>query len=159
MYTIGKLARKTRIKADSIRFYERQGLVAPEARTRSGYRLYTDAAVRRLLVIKNAQRCGFTLGEIGTLLRLGEGSIASNRAAYRMLADKKREIDKTIDTLRAMADALTALLAERDSCDAREQSAMPEAVLLNALELVWTPDTTKPARSPVRMATVRLPLG
>ena len=79
MYTIGKLARKTRVKADSIRFYERQGLIGPEAKTRSGYRLYTDAAVRRLLVIKNAQRCGFSLDEIGTLLRLPEAPSGSVR--------------------------------------------------------------------------------
>jgi MerR family Zn(II)-responsive transcriptional regulator of zntA len=158
MYTIGKLARKTRIKTDSIRFYERQGLLAPEAKTRSGYRLYTDAAVRRLLVIKNAQRCGFTLEQIGTLLRLGAGPATSNRAAYRMLAEKKHEIDKTIDSLRAMSDALTVLLAARDSCEAGKETALPETVVLGALDSVCGPHDTRLARPSPAISTVRLPL-
>jgi DNA-binding transcriptional MerR regulator len=159
MYTIGKLARKTRVKTDSIRFYERQGLIAPEAKSRAGYRLYTDAAVRRLLLIKNAQRCGFTLEQIGTLLRLHEGAPGSNRAAYRMLADKKHEIDKTVDTLRAMSDALAALLIARDACDAQKETAPPEAVVLNALDAVCKPHNTPPAHAFAEIATVRLPVG
>jgi MerR family Zn(II)-responsive transcriptional regulator of zntA len=158
MYTIGKLARKTRVKADSIRFYERQGLVTPESKTRSGYRLYTDAAVRRLLLIKNAQRCGFTLDEIATLLRLGEGTPATNRAAYRMLAEKKREIDKTMDALHAMSDALTALLAARDSYEAGKKLETPESVVLHALDAVCGAQTATLVR-PSAVATVRLPIG
>jgi MerR family Zn(II)-responsive transcriptional regulator of zntA len=159
MYTIGKLARKTRIKTDSIRFYERQGLLAPEAKTRSGYRLYSDAAVRRLLVIKNAQRCGFTLDEIGTLLRLPDATNGSSRVAYRMLAEKKHEIDKTIDTLRAMSGALAALLTARDSDDPAREMTSPENIVLNALDSLGT---SRPAHLPLSssgIAAVRLPLG
>jgi len=159
VYTIGKLARKARVKADSIRFYERQGLIAPEAKSRAGYRLYTDAAVRRLLLIKNAQRCGFTLEQIGTLLRLHEGAPGSNRAAYRMLAEKKHEIDKTMDTLRAMSDALAALLAARDLCDPQTENAAPESVVLNALDSVCRPQRTALAHPSAELATVRIPLG
>jgi DNA-binding transcriptional MerR regulator len=159
MYTIGKLARKTRVKADSIRFYERQGLIAPEARTRSGYRLYTDAAVRRLLVIKNAQRCGFTLEEIGALLRLRETTGASNRAAYRMLAQKKHDIDKTIAALRAMSDALAASLAARDSDQSGKEAASPETVLSTALDSVNQPHAPRSARASAAITSVQLPLG
>jgi MerR family Zn(II)-responsive transcriptional regulator of zntA len=70
MYTIGRLARRARVNVDSIRFHERQGLLAPETKTDSGYRLYTDDALRRIAFIKHAQCCGFSLAEIGDLLRM-----------------------------------------------------------------------------------------
>ena len=114
MYMIGRLARKTRVKADSIRFYERQGLVSAESKTPAGYRLYGEAAVRRLLVIKHAQRCGFTLAEIGRLLNPRQATAASGAATHRMLSNKKMEMDTTIDALQAMSEALGSLLVAMD---------------------------------------------
>ena len=60
--TIGKLAGKTEISIDSIRFYERKGLLAEPRRTTSNYRLYPREAVDRLHFIKKAQKLGFSLG-------------------------------------------------------------------------------------------------
>ena len=77
MYTIGRLARRAKVNPDSIRFYERQGLLSPETKTDAGYRLYTDDAVRRIAFIKHAQRCGFSLAEIGELLHMHNGDPAA----------------------------------------------------------------------------------
>jgi MerR family Zn(II)-responsive transcriptional regulator of zntA len=132
MYTIGRLARKARVKADSIRFYERQGLISAESKTPAGYRLYGDAAVRRLLVIKHAQRCGFTLAEIGKLLDLDHATAASRAATFRMLAEKKNDIDNAIDALQAMRDALGALLDAKDRASS-DLRALAENLLLDTL--------------------------
>jgi DNA-binding transcriptional MerR regulator len=134
MYTIGRLARRAHIKADSVRFYERQGLIAPATKTPAGYRLYTDAALRRLVFIRHAQRCGLTLAEIGKLLQLHETAPAARRGVYRLAAEKKREMDKTIATLRAMSDALSSLIPTVNNEADRDWSATDESPLLLALE-------------------------
>src|SRR4051794_26311382 len=71
MYTIGRLARRAKVNADTIRFYEREGLLSPAGKTGSGYRLYGDEAARRIAFVKHAQRCGFSLADIGALLAIG----------------------------------------------------------------------------------------
>ena len=54
MLTIGKVAERAQVSADSIRFYEREGLIRPAAKSESGYRLYTEEAIRRIEFIKQA---------------------------------------------------------------------------------------------------------
>jgi MerR family Zn(II)-responsive transcriptional regulator of zntA len=135
VYTIGLLAKRARVSTDKIRFYERQGLIAPLTKTRSGYRLYTDAALRRLLFIKHAQRCSFSLTEIGEFLQMHEADARRRKAAYRLAAEKKREIDRTVTALHAMAAALSALL--QDAPLNQENSSQPqpeESPLLTYLE-------------------------
>lgn len=68
--TIGKVARQAGVNLQTVRYYERRKLLAPAGRTESGYRLYSPEAVRVIRFIKNAQALGFTLDEIGRLLRL-----------------------------------------------------------------------------------------
>lgn len=133
MYTIGRLARRARVKADSIRFYERQGLISPTSKTASGYRLYTDAAIRRLAFIKQAQRCGFSLADIGELLQIDIDHTARG-ARYRLAAEKKAEIDGTIAALQAMSNALTLLLADSGEKGALEKKPADESRLLTAME-------------------------
>jgi DNA-binding transcriptional MerR regulator len=135
MYTIGRLAKRARVKADSIRFYERQGLLSPASKTPSGYRLYTDTSLRRIIFIKHAQRCGLSLAEILELLELHAKAPESRAAALRRVAQKKRELDTTIATLHAMSAALASLLGT--GADKREPlatSADSESPLLGALE-------------------------
>lgn len=113
MYTIGRLARRAKVKVDTIRFYERQGLLAPANKTDSGYRLYTDETLRRIMFIKHAQRCGFSLAEVGELLHMHNGDAAASADGYRLAAQKHSEIRNTIDMLHAMSDVLANLLASR----------------------------------------------
>jgi DNA-binding transcriptional MerR regulator len=115
MYTIGKLAQLAGVTADTVRFYERQGLVAPATKNESGYRLYTDGALRRIAFIKHAQCCGFSLAEIDVVLRARERGAASSPDVYRLALRKKEEIEDTIVKLRAMLPALAELIESRSA--------------------------------------------
>ncbi len=67
--TIGALAKAGGVATSTVRFYEREGLLAPSGRSTSNYRLYTEADLERLRFIRAAQATGFTLGDVKTLLR------------------------------------------------------------------------------------------
>jgi len=114
--TIGKLAKQAAVSIDSIRFYERRGLLAPAARTESNYRLYPLEAAARLRFIKRAQNLGFTLSETREFLDLSHDPSASK-------ADIKRKTREKIADIRArMADLgrmLKALEQLDQSCDGR----------------------------------------
>ncbi|MBI4395794.1 MAG: MerR family transcriptional regulator [Elusimicrobia bacterium] len=71
--TIGKVAKRAGVNIQTVRYYERRGFIKPDARRDSGYRLYGEDTVRRILFIKNAQELGFTLKETDRLLRLSVG--------------------------------------------------------------------------------------
>jgi DNA-binding transcriptional MerR regulator len=68
--TIGKLAKAGGVNIQTVRYYERRKLLRSKAKSPAGYRLYDDEALRKLRFIKNAQTLGFTLREIGELLKL-----------------------------------------------------------------------------------------
>lgn len=132
MYTIGKLARRARVNPDSIRFYERQRLVFPTTKTEAGYRLYDDEAVRRIAFIKHAQRCGFSLAEIGELLAMHSGDPAARADGYRLAIAKQTEIASTVEALESMSEALSQLItACEDNAETPEDGISP---LLTALE-------------------------
>ncbi|CAA2930271.1 HTH-type transcriptional regulator ZntR [Arsenophonus endosymbiont of Bemisia tabaci Q2] len=70
MYHIGKLAKLADVKTDTIRFYEKQGLMEPPNRTESDYRLYSKKDLQRLRFIRYAKQLGFTLESISELLSI-----------------------------------------------------------------------------------------
>jgi MerR family Zn(II)-responsive transcriptional regulator of zntA len=134
MYTIGRLAQRAKLKVDSIRFYERQGLLFPETKTESGYRLYNDDALRRIAFIKHGQRCGFSLAEIGELLHMHHCDHAKRADAYRLAAKKQTQIRETMEALEGMSEALTSLLAERAVKPSESVMYYDESPILRALE-------------------------
>jgi MerR family Zn(II)-responsive transcriptional regulator of zntA len=109
MYTIGQLAKRAHVNTDSVRFYERQGLVSPGRKTSSGYRLYSDEAVRRIVFVKHAQRCGFSLAEIRDLLQMRDGCPVSASQVHRFVQEKRAEIEVTIAALQSMLKYLAEL--------------------------------------------------
>jgi MerR family Zn(II)-responsive transcriptional regulator of zntA len=131
MYTIGRLAHRARVNADSVRFYERQGLLAPSTKTASGYRLYGDDAVRRLAFIKHAQRCGFNLAEIRELLELQSPDEHVRTGAFELAQRKLGEIREVRAALSRMEQALTEVLAKGP--DAKSANAA-EPAIITALE-------------------------
>lgn len=84
----GELARKAGVNKETLRYYERNGLLPRPERTESGYRLYTETDVRRIVFIKNAQALGFSLREIRELLGIVDGAV-TDRNEVRELAEKK----------------------------------------------------------------------
>jgi len=111
LLTIGRLAAAAGVTTDTVRFYERAGLLPHVARTAGGYRLYADKDVERLRFIRRAKAFGFTLKEIRSLLDLTEQREPHNdiRAlAVRRLAQVEQhlaEIAQMRDALRALVDA------------------------------------------------------
>lgn len=106
-YTIGTLAREASVNVETVRYYQRVGLLRQPAKPNSGYRRYPQQAVARLRFIRRAQRLGFTLKEIAELLELEDGKCKEART----LAEEKRAvIDAQISDLSAMGRELEKLI-------------------------------------------------
>ena len=107
---IGELARSADVNIDTIRFYERRGVLPIPERRPSGYRVYTDATVERLRMARDLQSLGFTLGEIVEAFHAsGRGDATCETERWRLEAVLKRLDAKISDlrrTRRAVADAL-----------------------------------------------------
>jgi len=107
--SIGQLARGGGVPIDTVRYYERNGLLAPADRTASGYRKYGGAELRRLRFIRRAKALGFTLDDIRQLLALSdEQDVAKVRAAAQRKVD---DIAARIDELERIRAGLQELIA------------------------------------------------
>ena len=107
--TIGQVARSAGIGVETVRFYERQGLIEEPARRASGYRQYDEAVVARLGFIRRAKELGFTPKEIGDLLSLRLDPAASRGDVKRRAEAKIIDIDNRIRSLKGMRKALSKL--------------------------------------------------
>lgn len=109
MYRISKLAKKANVGVETIRFYERKGLLEQPIKPMQGYRQYTEQALSRVLFIKRSQYLGFTLAEISSLLILS----ASNCEDVQQLAEQKLAVieDKLRDLLN-LKDSLVSLVSD-----------------------------------------------
>lgn len=126
---IGEVAARAGVNIQTVRYYERRGLLKDPPRRPSGYREYPGEAVRLIRFVKRAQELGFTLAEVEELLRLHDhrvGRCADVRAAA--LA-KMEDIDRKLNNLQAMKRALAVLVA---SCS-RDGSSR-ECPILEALD-------------------------
>ena len=85
LFSIGKLAQAAQVSVETIRYYERRGLIRQPPKPAEGYRTYPNATLARILFIKRAQELGFTLEEINNLLSLGE----SHCSEVQELAESK----------------------------------------------------------------------
>ncbi len=127
--TIGRLAREGQVNVETIRYYERRGLLPRPPRRPSGYRIFSPSAVQVLRFVKTAQALGFALKEIKELLSL---HIQPGRscADIRERAEQKfAEIDQKIRTLQAMRKALVRLAA---ACSGR--GPISECPILESLQ-------------------------
>ena len=111
MLTIGKAAAQAKVTPDTLRYYEREGLIAPATKTEAGYRLYDRDQVERLHFIKQAQECGFTLGEIRKLLDTRGSASACCGDVRRLAVEKKLQIEAKIKTMKAMSRTLDGLIS------------------------------------------------
>lgn len=127
--TIGRLAKQAGMGVETLRYYERRGLIAPRKRTEAGYRLYDPDAVRRLRFIRRAQTLGFTLEEIGDLLAFSDDPNASAGNVKAMTQAKIDDIDRRIRDLERMKRALAGLA---EGCPGHRASTV-ECPILAAL--------------------------
>ena len=110
--TIGKLAESAGVNVETIRYYQRRGLLAAPKKPLGGYRRYPADTLKRVRFIKRAQALGFTLEEVAGLLRL---DAASACAETRELATQKLAlIEEKLTELAAMRKGLAALVSQCD---------------------------------------------
>ena len=129
MLTIGQVARGARVHLDTVRYYERRGLLPPPPRTAAGYRQFPPDTVRRVAFIKRAQALGFTLEEIDGLLalRVTPGRRCANVA--RRASGAIARLDRQLAELQRMRGALARLAG---ACRSRHPT--DDCPLLDAIE-------------------------
>lgn len=106
---IGAIAKRAGVSIDTVRYYEKNDLLVPQARLASGYRRYGDLELSRLRFIRRAQDLGFTLKEVRELLGLSKQRDVARvkRAAQKRLAD----VQERITALERVRDGLSRLIA------------------------------------------------
>lgn len=108
----GALAKATGMSPDTIRHYERLGVLPRASRTQSGYRLYPANAVERVLVVQRALRIGFTLAELAEALKARDAGGAPCRRVYQLAQEKLKRIEADIDALRRTKQCLKKVLSD-----------------------------------------------
>src|SRR6516225_5956868 len=127
--TIGQVARSAGVGVETVRFYERQGLLEEPARRESGYRQYPEDVVARLRFIKRAKELGFSLKEIKELLALRVDPTTTCREVKERAEAKITDIEGKIASLLRMKKALVKLTA---TC--RGKGPTSECPILDALD-------------------------
>ena len=110
MYKIGEVTKQTGVSADTLRYYEKFGLLPGISRNASGIRQYDDKDISRLKFIKRAQTMNFSLDEIKQLLTMREDPQHAKDSIRQLTADKLNDIEKQIDELTTLQNELTLLL-------------------------------------------------
>lgn len=113
--TIGVFARAAGVNVETIRFYQRKGLLPEPARPYGGIRRYGEADVARVRFVKSAQRLGFSLDEIAELLRLEDGTHCEE--ASRMAEHKLKDVREKLADLARMEAALAEIV---QACHSRK---------------------------------------
>jgi len=107
---IGTLAKRVGVSIDTVRYYEKSGLLEPHAKLPSGYRRYGDPQVARLRFIRRAQELGFSLRDIRELLGLSR--LRDVARVKRSAEGKLAEVDRRIAALQRVRQALSELIAK-----------------------------------------------
>jgi DNA-binding transcriptional MerR regulator len=108
--TVSALADQVGLSADTVRYYERVGLLPEPARSAAGYRLYDQDAVARLRLIRGAQRAGLRLREIGELLQVADQGLCPCGHTETLLRERLAEVRAELERLRGLEAELTRLL-------------------------------------------------
>lgn len=134
---IGDVAARAGVNKQTLRYYERRGILGEPKRSSSGYREYPTDTVRLIRFIKRAQELGFTLTEIEELITLRRTSSKQRTKVREMAAAKMRDIDEKLARLQAMRSALYTLV---EDCACGVETVM--CPILEALD-----DTSEPGDS------------
>lgn len=114
--TITEVAGEVGTSSDTLRYYEKIGLITPSGRTSAGYRLYGDDVADRLRLIKGAQRSGLRLREVRQLLEIKDRGGCPCGHTQALLAQRIAEIDNDLDRIRSLRSELVHLLRFAQTC-------------------------------------------
>lgn len=129
--SIGKLAKSAKVAIDTIRYYEKSGLLPKAPRLASGYRQYGPGDLRRLAFIRRAKELGFSLEEIATLLDLRTAPGAAMEEVREVARGKLAVVEGKLAELERMREVLQGLV---DACPG--QGATGQCPILNAFDPV-----------------------
>lgn len=129
--TIGQVARQTGVSVETIRYYEKEGLVDEPERNPSGYRQYPAETIKRILFIQRAKAIGFTLREIHDLLSIQEKPEACCGDLLSRAESKMAEIEAKINELQRMKNALQMLTTECVSDNGLDNCPILDALYVN----------------------------
>jgi DNA-binding transcriptional MerR regulator len=121
--TVSRLADQVGVSPDTVRYYERIGLLPEPDRSATGYRLYGDDAVQRLRLIKHAQRFGLRLEEVGELLQIRERGLCPCGHTRTLLERRMADLDEQIAALTGLREDIGRLLADSTPADPDRQCA------------------------------------
>jgi DNA-binding transcriptional MerR regulator len=129
LFTIGQLANQASVSRDTIRYYERLGLLPRPARTSAGYRQYPPTAVNRLVLVRRAQRFGFSLREIAAFLHVRDSGGKPCRDVRAAAQRRLDAVERQIVELVAMRDRMAHTLHTWDETLARTAPDRPARLL------------------------------
>lgn len=136
MYRIGELASRCQVTADTIRFYEKSGLLSPASRNDSGYRLYSEKDEAKVQFIRRAKQTGFTLQEVSELLSIRVDPQRYTCGEVKSFADDKIiELEQRILELKRFQKSLKGL---SEKCSGGDESATGCSILDALEDSSWT---------------------
>ncbi|MBX7184326.1 MAG: heavy metal-responsive transcriptional regulator [Vicinamibacteria bacterium] len=138
----GELARRAGISADTLRHYERVGVLARPPRSAANYRIYPETALQRVLLVRRALAFGFSLAELSVVLRERERGAPPCRKVRALAEEKLSSIETRLAELTRLRDQLQSLLKDWD----RRLEGAPEnapAHLLESLSVPKQPNASK----------------
>jgi len=128
-FNIGGLAKAAGVPTSTVRFYERQGLLLPDSRSRSNYRVYGQAALRRLRFIRAAHSAGFTLSDMARLLAEVDEEPETCTHVQSLITQRLAKVEATLSQLTHAREVLTRWQA---AC--RRAARSGRCVVLEALD-------------------------
>ncbi len=126
--TVSQVAKRAGINLQTVRYYERQGLLAPVSRTDAGYRIFSSDAVRRIRFIKRAQELGFSLKEIKELLSLRIDAPTTQADIRKRTRTKIADVEQKILHLQAIHASLLRMAEDCSGCGALKDCPILESL-------------------------------
>ncbi|MBI5199801.1 MAG: heavy metal-responsive transcriptional regulator [Nitrospirae bacterium] len=126
---LGKMAKLAGVNIQTIRYYERRGILKPVSRTESGYRLYEDKELKRLKFIRCAKGWGFTLKEIKELMDIRITSPSACNKAMKQVEEKMKTVEQKIESLQSARRVLKELIT---AC--KRRTPTEECPILKAID-------------------------
>lgn len=131
----GELAKETGVSTDTLRHYERKGVLGRPRRASNGYRLYPNDALERVRLVRRALSVGFTLDELASILRERDKGGSPCREVHKLATEKLDRVEEHLTALTALRDDLRQTLADWDKRLSRSASGSQSRLLENLATL------------------------
>lgn len=145
--TIGELARETGLRTSALRYYEQEGLLLPVGRTEAGYRLYAPHSVDTVRLIQRAQRLGFSLADIRTLLDAWQQGNLDEEAVLNTAESRHLALERQVTELRVLQHELELFLLDLRAAGQTGGSAAQDAFSRLVDRICANPSAEPPSRS------------